>query len=268
MNNDIYSRAKGELKEGSNFNQNMEWFKKEKERWEKIKKVVQKLPKDCDFSSTDIFNDVPEKTRDELELDRYLLNSMRGYQASATLKEVLANIDKEIKDFDEKYKNSKQTKISYERIIRNEEKRVKDLVESARETLKRQNLDGSAACEEKIERLNSDRISKQGELSKMKDKREEYKQKAIEDIKRNQKKLPSLAEITKRNVESITSQLRTMDEIKAIIKENRAKGVADSDTKSQIDKMIGVRKSWCYFKKDGYGDVRFYIRKSVIANLK
>lgn len=59
-----------------------------------------------------------------------------------------------------------------------------------------------------------------------------------------------------------------MDEIKAIIKENRTKGVADKDTKEQIDKMIGVKKSWCYFKKDGRGNMRFYIRKSVVANLR
>lgn len=267
MNNDNYSRAKQELEEGSNFNRNMEWFGKQKERWEKIKKAVAKLPKDCDFSSVDVFS---EKVRDELDIDRYSLIELRGGygKGTATMKDVLVNADKEIKEFDEKFKNSKQTKISYERIIRNEEKRVKDLVESARETLKRQNLDGLAACEEKIRRLNGDRALKQGELAKMKDKREEYKQKAIEDIRRNQKKLPSLAEITKRNVESITSQLRTMDEIKAIIKENRTKGVADSDTKRQIDKMIGVRKSWCYFKKNRYGDVRFYIKKSVIANLR
>lgn len=270
MSNRDYSRAKDELKEGSNFNQNMEWFRNQKERWEKIHKIVSKLPKDCDFSSTDVFNDVSEKTRNELEMDRYALIDMRGgyWQEKTTMKEALANIDKRIKEFDEKYKNAKQTKVSYERIVRNEEKRVKDLVESARETLKRQNLDGLAACEEKIERLNNDRISKQGELAKMKDKREEYKQKAIEDIKRSQKKLPSLDEITRRNVDSITSQLRTMDEIKAIIKENRTKGVADKDTKEQIDKMIGVKKSWCYFKKDGRGNMRFYIRKSVVANLR
>ena len=270
MSNSGYSRAKDELKEGSNFNQNMEWFRNQKERWEKIHKIVSKLPKDCDFSSTDVFNDVSEKTRNELEIDRYALIDMRGgyWQEKTTMKEALANIDKKIKEFDEKYKNAKQTKVSYERIVRNEEKRVKDLVESARETLKRQNLDGLAACEEKIERLNNDRISKQGELAKMKDKREEYKQKAIEDIKRSQKKLPSLDEITRRNVDSITSQLRAMDEIKAIIKENRTKGVADKDTKEQIDKMIGVKKSWCYFKKDGRGNMRFYIKKSVVANLR
>lgn len=260
-NNSYYSKAKAELKERSNFLVNMQYFKDNAENGEKLKKKLAKMDENEHF------------TRETLEnadtgLQGYVYYDIIGghNSASVTVKDVKGSIDKFIKEYDEKYKTEKQKKVSYERIIKKEEKRVNDLIANAKESLKRQSITNQNQLDEKITSLVTDMEVKKEELGKMDSKREEYRQKAVEDIKKNTKVLPSLNELVKQNVDSITRTLRPMDEVKTWIQEGRAKGKSKDQISREINERIGVKKSWCYFAKTKNGQIKMYVKKSVVDN--
>jgi hypothetical protein len=255
-NNQDYRTAQRNLAEDSNFIKNMEYFGKNAEAGEKLKKIVSKMKED---------EPLPDNILETVGLESYSRGELCGYQGF-NVKNVKANIDSFIKKNDESYKSAKQTKASYERIMRREEKRVTDLIESAKTALKRQSITSKTAVDDKIKSLATDMTTKKDELGKMSEKREEYRQRAIEDIKKNQKTLPKLEDMVKQNVDSIVSTLRPMDEVKKWIEEGRKAGKTKEQISDEINARIGIKKSWCYFQKDEDGNVRMYVTKSVIAN--
>jgi N12 class adenine-specific DNA methylase len=255
-NNQAYRTAQRNLAEDSNFIKNMEYFGKNAEAGEKLKKIVSKMKKN---------ESLPDNILETVGLNSYSRGELSGYEGF-NVKNVKANIDSFIKKNAESYKSAKQTKESYERIIRREEKRVTDLIESAKTALTRQSITTKAAVDDKIKTLANDMTTKKDELGKMSEKREEYRQRAIEDIKKNQKTLPKLEDMVKQNVDSIVSTLRPMDEVKKWIKEGRETGKTKEQIAEKINARTGVNKSWCYFQKDKGGNIRMYVKKSVIAN--
>lgn len=259
MENYDYKRAKDQVKEDSYLIESINEYKSNVDNGEVLKKKLAKM------DETEHFTEEMLKESGISEDEYYRV--IGGHNSSnVTVKDVKKTIVEFIKDNDESYKNAKQRKVSYERIIKKEEKRVTDLITSAKEALKRQSINNKETLEGKIKDLSEDMSNKKSEVDKMKDKREEYKQKAIEDIKKNQKTIPKISEMVKQNVEAITSTLRPMDEVKAWIQEGRASGKSKDQISREINERIGVKKSWCYFAKDKNGQIKMYVKKSIVDN--
>lgn len=234
-------RAKDDLKENSVFMKNMEYFKEQAEKYEKIAKELEKLPKDTVIRSLD---DIPEKIKEKYGMDRYDVSAMIGYYStSADLKTAVDRMREKAETNKNSYLESRQTKAYQERYVRNREKEIRGKILAAKDSLNRQAIATENDLLTKISILVTEKSEKQALLDGMKDRKEELKQKAIEDIKRSQKTLPSLDEMVNVMNQSIQETLKPMDEVKTWIKAGREAGKTNEEIKREIDSKIGVNKS-------------------------
>ena len=240
-NNSEIANAKNQLKETSNFMRNMEYHKEQAEKYEKLAKELSKLPKETVIRSLD---DIPEKIKEKYEMDRYDVIEMTNYSSSVDLETAVSRIQAKADTNKKYYQEDKQSKVYYERTIRNKEKEIRGRIAAAKDSLNRQAIANPEELKTKIDLLVQEKADKQTQLDGMKDRKEELKQKAIEDIKKNQKTLPTVEEMVNVMDQSIQSTLKPMEEVKAWIKAGREAGRTNEEIKRDIDAKIGVNKSF------------------------
>lgn len=257
--------------------------------------------RDILHDSANVFNDVKESadyrsildrknsTENELKQHEEILETYKKYEKKLTSKDddvremAEYKIGKELDRFTrwndrtlpaaEKYANA--IKVLKEDYIADEKKRVSKFEKSLktlefqnqkqRETLAKQGIMSADDLQNKINRLTERKAEVQKEIDGLKDKRtglvEQYKRELLEA----QIEMPSVEDQVKDYTRSIMDSLRPMDEVKAWVREMRSQGMSNQAIKDEVERRVS--KSFCYFKKNGSGDVRFYIAKSLVNEL-
>ena len=132
-------------------------------------------------------------------------------------------------------------------------KKLTDARESCRSYLASKNMHSQKDCEEKIQDYVRLMDEARKNIDRAKDMRAQFLQEAIAYNEANKKNIFSVDELVKLNVESIMNDLHPMDD------EWKAKIKAENDKRFGS----GVKKSWCYFDKNG----NLFFRKSAFSRI-
>lgn len=179
-----------------------------------------------------------------------------GYTISWGYKEGRSGYDDAIHDFERNIAFKEEQAATSKKYIKDYNKALKkgnESREACRKYLDSKGLKSEADCEAKIQDYVKLMQVARDNVSKAKDMREQFLQEAIEYNKANEKNLLSVKDLVKLNVDGIMNDLHPMDE------EFKAKIKAEND--ERFGRTSDVKKSWCYFDKNG----NFYIRKSAFT---
>jgi len=132
-------------------------------------------------------------------------------------------------------------------------KKLTETRESCRSYLDSKNMHSQKDCEAKIQDYVRLMDEAKKNIDKAKDMREQFLQEAIAYNEANKKNILSVDELVKLNVDGIMNDLHPMDD------EWKAKIKAENDKRFGS----GVKKSWCYFDKNG----NLFFRKSAFSRI-
>lgn len=168
-------------------------------------------------------------------------NGKSGYD------EALHDFDLFITGQEERIAQSKSFIKTYNKNL----KKLTEARESCRSYLASKNMHSQKDCESKIQDYVHLMDEAASNIDKAKDMREQFLKEAIAYNEANKKNILSVDELVKQNVDGIMNDLHPMDdEWKAQIK-------AENDKRFDRE----VKKSWCYFDKNG----NLYFRKSAFS---
>ena len=170
-------------------------------------------------------------------------NGKSGYD------EALHDFDLFITGQEERIAQSKSFIKTYNKNL----KKLTETREACRSYLASKNMHSQKNCEEKIQDYVRLMDEAKKNIDKAKDMREQFLQEAIAYNEANKKNILSVDELVKLNVESIMNDLHPMDD------EWKAKIKAENDKRFGS----GVKKSWCYFDKNG----NLFFRKSAFSRI-
>ena len=171
------------------------------------------------------------------------LDGKQGYE------DVLHSFDRFISGQEENLATSKSYIKTYNKNL----KKLTETRESCRSYLASKNMHSQKDCEAKIQDYVRLMDEAKKNIDKAKDMREQFLQEAIAYNEANKKNILSVDELVKLNVDGIMNDLHPMDD------EWKAKIKAENDKRFGS----GVKKSWCYFDKNG----NLYFRKSAFSRI-
>ena len=171
------------------------------------------------------------------------LDGKQGYE------DVLHSFDRFISGQEENLATSKSYIKAYNKNL----KKMTEARESCRSYLASKNMHSQKDCEAKIQDYVRLMDEAKKNIDRAKDMREQFLQEAIAYNEANKKNILSVDELVKLNVDGIMNDLHPMDD------EWKAKIKAENDKRFGS----GVKKSWCYFDKNG----NLFFRKSAFSRI-
>ena len=171
------------------------------------------------------------------------LDGKQGYE------DVLHSFDRFISGQEENLATSKSYIKAYNKNL----KKMTEARESCRSYLASKNMHSQKDCEAKIQDYVRLMDEAKKNIDRAKDMREQFLQEAIAYNEAKKKNILSVDELVKLNVDGIMNDLHPMDD------EWKAKIKAENDKRFGS----GVKKSWCYFDKNG----NLFFRKSAFSRI-
>lgn len=183
-----------------------------------------------------------------------------------TIDDVIKRCEQNIHDNKLYLKTQKETADKARKYLASAERNAQAKIDRMKDKLARQGIKSKLDVDKKIDVLTKERAAHTKELSGLRAKRAQYEADAKKQLAAERKNLPSVDEMVKRNVQSIESQLRPMDEVEGWIREGRKSGRSNAELKADIDKRVGVTKSWADVEAIAKAASVRYARLCVIRN--